>query len=151
LADLRTTWRATFTRRWHSNSDMCYTVDPVGGHSARVALILLHCWPDASRDLIMAALMHDLAESVTGDIPPSAKEMFPTFSLMERHVAATSGWHVDLPPEDEARLRFADRLDAFMWADHHNAAHGDGWEDGREWLIYAAERMGIMDKVRDVL
>jgi 5'-deoxynucleotidase YfbR-like HD superfamily hydrolase len=151
MTDIRTTWSATFTRRWHSNPDMGHTVDPVGGHSARVALILLHCWPNASRDLIMAALMHDLAESVTGDIPPAAKEMFPTFSLMERHVAAANGWHIELPPEDEARLKFADRLDAFMWADHHNKAHGDEWEDGREWLIYAAERMGIMDKVRDVL
>jgi 5'-deoxynucleotidase YfbR-like HD superfamily hydrolase len=151
MTDLRKTWRATFTRRWHSNPDMCHTVDPVGGHSARVALILLHCWPDASRDLIIAALTHDLAESITGDIPPAAKEMFPAFITMERCVAASNGWHVALSDADETRLKFADRLDAYMWADHHNAAHGDEWESAWEWLAFASERLGIKDRLGGVL
>ena len=38
MTDLLRTWRATFTRRWHSNPDLCQTHDPVGAHSARAAL-----------------------------------------------------------------------------------------------------------------
>jgi 5'-deoxynucleotidase YfbR-like HD superfamily hydrolase len=146
-SDLRRTWRATFTRRWHTHPDLCHTVDPVGGHSERVALILLHFWPDASRDLIIAAMMHDLAESITGDMPPSAKEMFPTFDLMERHVAIAAGWHVDLSDTDQERLKFADKLDALMWAEHHRQADTSEWEVARVWLVRSAERMGVRDEL----
>ena len=149
--NLRTTWLATFTRRWHSNPDMCHVVDPVGGHSERVALIILHCWPDASRDLILAALYHDLAESVIGDIPPAGKAMIPNIAAIEEAIARDNGWHVDLTDQDAARLRFADRLDAYMMAQHERAPDNGDWADAREWLIYAAERMGIRDKLREVI
>ena len=105
-------WLATLTRRWHSNPHLCNTHDYIGGHSERVAIILHHCWPDASRDLILAAIYHDLAESITGDIHPASKAMFPTFSMMEQHVAISNGWHIELEDTDKARLQFADKLDA---------------------------------------
>lgn len=149
--NLKTTWLATATRRWHSNPTMCHTVDPVGLHSARVALIMLALWPDMSRDAIVAALMHDLAESVVGDLPPAGKSMLANASTAERLIAVQNGWHVHLQDQDATRLRFADRLDAFLWADHHRATDTDEWHDARELLIYQAERLGVRGKLEGVI
>lgn len=149
--NLKTTWEATATRRWHSNSRLCHTVDPVGLHSARVALIMLALWPDTSREAIVAALMHDLAESVVGDLPPAGKSMLASASTAERLIAVQNGWHVPLKDVDATRLRFADRLDAYLWAMHHRAPDNGDWADAREWLIWSADRLGIRDKLEDVL
>jgi hypothetical protein len=149
MTDLHRTWRATFTRRWHTNSDLCHTHDPVGAHSARVALILWTLWPDSPRDLILAALTHDLAESVVGDLPPAGKSMLANAATAERLIATQNGWHV--PTDHAARLTFADKLDAYMWAMHHRAPDNGEWADAREWLIWSAERMGIRDKMEGVL
>lgn len=151
MTDLHRTWRATFTRRWHSNPDLCQTHDPVGAHSARVALIMLALWPDTSREAIVAALMHDLAESVVGDLPPAGKSMLANAATAERLIATQNGWHIALKDVDATRLRFADQLDAFMWADHHRATDTDEWHDAREMLVYQAERLGVRKKLEDIL
>ena len=149
MTDLLRTWRATFTRRWSCNPDLCHTHDPVGAHSARVALILWTLWPDSTRDMILAALTHDLAESVVGDLPPAGKSMLANAATTERLIATQNGWHV--PTDHVARLNFADKLDAYMWAMHHRAPDNGEWADAREWLIFAADRLGIRDKVEGVL
>ena len=148
MTTLKKSWLATLVRRWHSNPDLCHTVDPIGGHSTRVAIIIKHCWPDASPDLILRAIYHDLAESITGDIPPAAKAMFPTFAMMEQHISVANGWHIPLIDTDETRFKFADKLDAWMYADHYNAAHGPEWDASLAQLQYAADRMGIADKLK---
>src|SRR5574343_452037 len=151
MSELKKTWLATFTRRWSCNPDLCHTHDPVGAHSARVALILWTLWPDSPRDLIVAALMHDLAESVVGDLPPAGKSMLANAATAERLIATQNGWHIALKDVDATRLRFADQLDAFMWADHHRATDTDEWHDAREMLVYQAERLGVRAKLEDVL
>jgi len=52
-----------------------------GHHSANVCAILIRLDPACSKDLLVAALMHDVAEAYTGDVPapfkwdtPEAKE-----------------------------------------------------------------------------
>lgn len=142
------TWRATFVRRWHSNPDMCHHTDMIGGHSERVALLLLGFWPDSSRDLIRAALMHDLHESVLGDPPPAGKaRLRGAYETEAALVDAQNGWAVDLSPEEAARLQFADRLDAYLFA-RERGGTGIGWSTALTWLDYAAERMGIADRVK---
>ena len=149
--NLQSTWLATATRRWHSNPHLCHTVDPVGLHSSRVALIMLALWPDTSREAIVAALMHDLAESVVGDLPPAGKSMLANAATAERLIATQNGWHIALKDVDATRLRFADQLDAFMWADHHRATDTDEWHDAREMLVYQAERLGVRAKLEGVI
>ena len=66
-------WRATFVRRWHRNPDLADTNDPIGGHSARVALLLLNYWPLSSIFAITHALTHDLGEAYAGDVPATSR------------------------------------------------------------------------------
>ena len=75
-------WTAGFVRRWHTNFDLCDTVDYDSGHSQRCAILLLQFWPNASRDLIIRALIHDQGEAAAGDISYPTKAQYPELAKM---------------------------------------------------------------------
>lgn len=58
-------------QRYHTVTTL--TPETVGHHSHGVALICLLLEPLASRELLRAALVHDLAEQHVGDVPSPAK------------------------------------------------------------------------------
>lgn len=143
-----TPWLATFTRRWHANPALCHTVDPVGAHGARMGVLALHFWgAGASRDLLVACLCHDLGESVTGDVPFGAKadnKLAKRLRIIETKAIANMGMGFDLCADDARRLKFLDRLDAYLWARHH-APHilaGEGWPEALAWLEDEAVQLG---------
>ena len=150
MTNLRNIFRAGFVRRWHSNPDLCHTVDRIDGHSARVARIILALHPSPSVALIRAALTHDDGESVTGDMSAVCKHGNPQLlSLLARveYIARTDLWGLDpnLVLADIQWLKFADRLDAYMWAAHH-APHimdRDGWPELLTWINETAELLGV--------
>jgi len=150
MTNLTSIFRAGFVRRWHSNPDLCHTVDRIDGHSARVARIILALHPSPSVALIRAALTHDDGESVTGDMGAVCKYGNPQLlSLLARveYIARTDLWGLDpnLVLADIQWLKFADRLDAYMWAAHH-APHimdRDGWQKSLTWINEAADVLGV--------
>lgn len=140
-----TPWLATFTRRWHANPDLCHTVDPVGAHSGRMGVLALDIWGGAaSRDLLVACLCHDLGESVTGDLPAGAKRdprIAGPLGVVEDRALSEMGMAFDVSASDARRLKFLDRLDAYLWAKHH-APHvltRDGWPEALAWLQREAD------------
>ena len=154
MTNLTSIFRAGFVRRWHSNPDLCHTVDPIDGHSARVARIILALHPSPSVALIRAALTHDDGESVTGDMSAVCKEQNPVIaSILARAegVARRALWGHDpaISSAEERWLKFADRLDAYMWASHH-APHimdRDGWSELLAWINETADVLGVDMKV----
>jgi 5'-deoxynucleotidase YfbR-like HD superfamily hydrolase len=85
-------------------------------HMWRVVVILHHLWPDASRELLLAALYHDVAEALVGDIPAPVKRLSAVRESVGeiedafmRHVGLPLD--VDLSPEDHVRLKCADYLE----------------------------------------
>lgn len=138
---------AGFVRRWHTSPDLAHTGDRIDGHSGRVARIILLLHPDPSVDLLRAALIHDDGESVVGDMKAPTKDKFPVIAdaLEEMECIARSDlWGldtIDLVSGANSRwLKFADRLDAYMWAAHH-APHvmgSDGWPEAWQWLKESA-------------
>ena len=134
-------WLATFTRRWHCNPDMCHTIDPVGGHSARMGILALELFgADASRELLVACLSHDLGEYMTGDVAWPAKqdrELSDALDRIEACALADMGMLFDLNrPIDQRRLKYLDRLDAYLWTQHHrpDILNRDGWPEYLAWL-----------------
>ena len=133
-------WLATFTRRWHANPDLCHTVDPIGWHSGRMGVLALHLFGEsASRDLLVACLCHDLGENLPGDVTYQAKKDPEFKAIVDRleagHLKAMQ-MTFTLSPEDQRRLKYLDRLDAFLWA-FHNTPHilgGNGWPEDAAWL-----------------
>jgi len=113
-------FHAGLTTRWHTNPWLAQTCDRIDGHQARVARIILALWPDASRELLIAALTHDDGEYITGDIPAT---FFKTYNQRAYEAAAYITIWGDkfprLPDGDADKLHFADKLDAYQWAYHH--------------------------------
>lgn len=145
MTDIQSQFRASFVRRWHTNTDLAQTVDTLAGHGGRVARIILKLWPDASTALLHWALVHDDGESVVGDVPTPAKGA--TVIHEQERAALDRIWPglPELTPDEYERLCFADRLDAYMWARHH-APHvliGDGWPECRRWLFAQAEALDV--------
>jgi len=150
VINLTSIFRAGFVRRWHSNPDLCHTVDRIDGHSARVARIILALHPSPSAALIRAALTHDDGESVTGDMSAVCKgahwQLAEQMARVE-YIARTDLWGLDpdLGNVGYIWLKFADRLDAYMWAAHH-APHimdRDGWPELLAWINETADVLGV--------
>lgn len=49
----------------------------------------------------------------------------------------------DLSERDTRRLRYLDRLDAYLWAQHHNPGilDRDGWPEALAWLEQTAKEL----------
>lgn len=86
--------------------------ETVGHHSHGVALLTLLINPQASRQVLMAALFHDLAEHQTGDIPSPAKLEYgigAQVDALERRLMLNAGIVMpELSPEDARLLKLAD-------------------------------------------
>ena len=112
--------------RYHTHGDTSL-VQSVADHTWRVQVILLHLWPDASRDLLMAALYHDVAECFTGDIPAPVKRMpgiMEEIKKLEKELDTLLGVNINLPLAAGLRLKVADKLELLRWCRIHNHSHG---------------------------
>ena len=160
---LHQAFRAGFVRRWHTNPELAHTNDRIDGHSGRVARIILMLHPSPSVELLRAALIHDDGESVVGDIPGPYKFCLKNSDCWiisnDEDRALESIWDrgADLrwidDPSDQNWLSFADRLDAYMWAQHHapSVLIGDGWPDARAWLEGQAIALGVSDHLHQTI
>ncbi len=86
--------------------------ETVGHHSHGVALICLLLEPRASVQLLTAALLHDLSEQATGDIPSPAKRLCGVaqqVTTLENQVMAEAGFVMPhLYIHEERVLKLAD-------------------------------------------
>lgn len=86
--------------------------ETVGHHSHGVAMMVLMMKPDASASLLKAALYHDLAEQVVGDIPSPAKRRFDLgqrLDQLEFDIIEQAGVQQPMLTAEEARtLKLAD-------------------------------------------
>ena len=135
-------WYATLTPRWHAGNSapwLARSGDTVGAHGARMAVLARRLWADASPALIWACIAHDLGEMATGDAPLTAKsdpELKATLNRLEVKALADMGIVIALSRLDRDRLKYLDRLDAYLWAGLH-APHlldRDEWRQAKTWL-----------------
>jgi hypothetical protein len=135
-------WYATLTPRWHAGDSapwLARSGDTVGAHGARMAITARQIWPDASPALLWACIAHDLGEAAAGDAPLAAKSDPTLKSALDRIEAQAlddMGIAMPLSARDRDRLKYLDRLDAYLWAGHH-APHLHDWPEWRKaraWL-----------------
>ena len=151
-------WRASFTRRWHTNPDLCDTVDYDAGHQGRVALLLLSLFPDVSRSLLIEAIIHDQGEVAVGDIAYDVKRTRPLIKaeadLAESTEIAAQGLPLCCLTVREARmLKLCDWLDSWLWMMRHARhlyARAD-WQDQLARGIRDAEWLGVGPEVQAVV
>ena len=144
-----TAWHAGRVRRWHTNAHLSWTSDYNDGHQGRVASLLLLLHPAPTLDLIRAALTHDMGEWAIGDLNALAKARHPDLAALVAQIEQEAlevifGAFPDLPPQDARWLKFADRLDAWIWARHHRAPMDrDNWPAAMCWLFAEAQMLGV--------
>ncbi len=97
-------------------------VDSVASHSWGVAILISVLNPSPSADLIQAALMHDVAEGVVGDVPWPAKKRWPMLNeqlkAAEKEVLiglGVSRYENNLRPSDMNWLKICDMLDLVLF------------------------------------
>ena len=153
--NLEKKWRATFQRRWASNPDLCHTVDPIGGHSCRVALIIQHFWPKARCEVFLHALSHDIPEQLSGgDMCGQFKRENPEIAKMkddaESKVAEILGLSFELSKREFEMVDLADKLDAFFWMRHHapHVEERSDWMRSRRWIFDKAKSLGVSDQIK---
>jgi len=92
----------------------------IAHHSWGVCLILLKI-TNPSAQLLAAAIYHDLAESVTGDVPATAKwlsdGLTDALSDMETKFEVKHNLIVDLTETEASLLKWADMLELILYAD----------------------------------
>jgi hypothetical protein len=151
---------AGMLHRWHTHPHLAGTVDRLDGHQSRVAKIMLKFWPNTSREALILALTHDDGESETGDIPGPIKEKLHwaarcQFEKIEKAciealwAEAFGKYGPMITATESRRISFADKLDAYMWAEHH-APHimcQSEWQDAAKWLCGRAHDLGVFNIV----
>jgi hypothetical protein len=143
-------WLSGRVMRWHTNPHMAGTGDRLDGHHARVAQIILEKHPEPSVALLRAALTHDVGEMIVGDLPADMKRQMP--EVAERHALVEavsrdtiSGAFPDLSESEETWLRYADRLDAYLWAQFHAEDMTTlDWRLAREEIARLASMLGTI-------
>ena len=149
--DIQRVFYAGLTNRWHTNPWLAQTCDRLDGHQGRVARLILALWPDASRDLLIAALTHDDGESVTGDIPATmlkTADQRGAETLAQNEIWGTGfqllAWY------ERERLNLADKLDAYMWAEHHQPREvmtREEWSDAWHEISTLSVELGVEDRL----
>lgn len=87
-------------------------------HSWGVATLIQDIAPDCSKDILLAALYHDVAEHITGDVSAPTKWKYPALQealrRVECEVDANLGINVLLSVEEARLLKFADMADLVL-------------------------------------
>ena len=144
-------YRSGSVRRWHANPDV--PAQTLADHQGRVAQIIFFFWPDASVDLIYAALHHDCGELYVGDVPGPIKEQNSalafTVSQAEKHARAK----MEIRPIDgqDHRLRFADHLEAYTYVALRNplVLADAEWIRALHELGVIAGNLGVADRLAE--
>jgi 5'-deoxynucleotidase YfbR-like HD superfamily hydrolase len=100
-----------------SNTKRFHTVptinnETIGHHTALVSGLVYILFPDCSRNLLINALYHDVAECVTGDIPsPIKRKLGLNLNAVEDEIVQEHGLHIPEISDKERRdLKCADIL-----------------------------------------
>lgn len=116
---LKFIYKGANTHRFHTADTL--TKQTVGQHSFGVAWLVLLLAPSARKELICAALAHDLAEHIVGDVASPAKRRFPDLAVA---VSKAEGvllnnmgldWEGGLTDHELRILKLADMLDGMMF------------------------------------
>ena len=139
--------------RYHANPYMNRTQQTVAEHCWGVAALIYKLNPNPSRALIAAALFHDSGEMWAGDLPAPFKMANPELAArhaeIEEKLATEAGVPVVALNESElAWLKFADRLESFLFM----RQHGQHWSrEGINELLERATALGVNHETQQII
>lgn len=103
--------------RFHAVPNL--TGQTIAQHSWGVAMLIQYFAPECRKEVVLAALTHDCAELITGDIPATTKwenpELKFTLSMVEDRIERQWGIKFDLNSEEEKLLKLCDALEGMNY------------------------------------
>lgn len=112
-------YRAGSVERYHTVRT--HHRQTLADHSWGVAMVLLKIKPSVGADVLKAALVHDLAESVTGDVPFPVKRDYPKLADALRAVELEFNKRhelTDLAGADLTLLKWADMAELCLFTQY---------------------------------
>lgn len=112
-------YRGAKTRRYHTE-DVLHPQN-VAEHSWGVAMLVVMIDPAASKEVLLAALSHDVAEHIVGDVPAPSKRANPalkaTLDTLEGSLLAGAGlgFADGLTDYEKSVVKAADIIDGMMF------------------------------------
>lgn len=116
---LKFIYKGANTHRFHTADTL--TQQTVGQHSFGVAWLVLLIAPNSRKEVICAALAHDLAEHIVGDVASPAKRRFPDLAIAVNNAEAVLlnnmglDWETGLTDAESRVVKLADMLDGMMF------------------------------------
>lgn len=128
--------------------------ETVGHHSHGVALLVTLLEPGARAEVLRAALLHDLAEHLTGDIPSPAKRLYgigEQVSTVEHSLLEGAGFKLPaLTPEEHRLLKLADLAHGALFCVREiGLGNRRMLEVFRRYMAYA-EELNLQGRERDL-
>jgi HD containing hydrolase-like enzyme len=93
-------------------------IQTVAEHTFGVMQLIQQIYPDARKEVLLAAMHHDLPEYVTGDVPAPIKRQLPRLAiLLEEAERGTAPLHQDfnLTAFEEAVVKWCDLMELVFW------------------------------------
>lgn len=90
----------------------------LAAHSFGVAMLVQQVFPECRKELLLAAMKHDLPELITGDIPAPVKRTSVAISLiLEEMEKGTAPLYedYDLTSQEASVLKWADLTELVLW------------------------------------
>jgi 5'-deoxynucleotidase YfbR-like HD superfamily hydrolase len=107
---------AADVRRYHTRRVL--REQTLGQHSFNVMMLIQHLDPWCRKELLLAAMHHDLPEYFTGDVPAPIKRMQPALAIaLEQAEADLAPLFKDfnLSVYESRLLKFCDTLELVFW------------------------------------
>lgn len=147
-------WLAHRVQRYHTNPHLAAIGQTNADHAHGVASIIAALNPNASAELLRAALWHDAGERWAGDLPQPFKAEFPDIARQHRWAEDRLALRATpvkpmLSPEEENWLKLADGLEAILFAAMHRPGllSRDDWRGFAEAMMDRAVALGVGEKV----
>lgn len=145
MTDLDKIWLTGRVQRYHTHPQLASRGQTNADHQWGVVSILLILHPNPSLSLIHAAHFHDAGEQACGDLPAHFKNREPDFSRNHAQLEREALYELGilspaLTPDDFLWLKFADRLESFLYMQHN----GVPWSaEGFHELLDYVEALGV--------
>jgi 5'-deoxynucleotidase YfbR-like HD superfamily hydrolase len=160
---MRKLYRSGLVQRYHSNPDLARFGQTNAQHQWGVAVLVLALHPRPSKNLIIAAVLHDVGEIDAGDLSRPFKREHPEFAAAHRSIEEsfrdeTIGVNLassfgGLTPTEKDWLKLCDNLESYLFALTFNRSvtETQHWIDYQELILSSAENLGCFESVKELL
>lgn len=146
--------KAGYVKRFHTVQTIGDS-QTVGAHSWGVATLINEVWPEASKSLLLAALYHDVAEVIIGDIPATTKWAYPAFAEAVARAEEDAERKLELvfvlTEREKRQLKICDMLELVLYSHEQLRLGNHNFEDVRSnGITHLHNKYGYTPEYNDI-